>query len=307
MGFEQGHILVTYYAPAWGPNTNGEEVVYFLKQVTFESESEQRTRIYFCSINPDGSDRKEIAWLWKDQPDQFFENFAVAVRMEVSSATRQAAIGVEQGQRGGIFVAGLDGKGFHSVWPRGWNEDRPTKAGYPTWSPDGQWIAFHEYRFEGGSNLFRIVKCKTDGSAYTPLTERNGCNAEPAWSPTTNVIAYINYPQYYPGGRYLWLMNGDGGDKRETKNWGDRPTWSRDGTRILHSGILLVDANTGEKIRDWRGAWKAYPKWGKAGFIEVGPLDISLTDSAGNASHPLLKNVSRKGGVLDVDKEAFRW
>jgi len=109
MGLEQGHILVTYYAPAWGPDTNGSEVVYFLKQVTFESESQQRTRIYFCSIKPDGTDRKEITWLWRDQPDQFFENFSSAVTMDVNAATRRAAIGV---QLGGIWIDG-DGPRDH--------------------------------------------------------------------------------------------------------------------------------------------------------------------------------------------------
>jgi hypothetical protein len=163
-------IAVMYYAPAWGPDTNGEEVVYFLKQVMLRSRADEQNRIYFCSIKPDGTDRREIARLWKENPDQYFENFAVAVTMDVNAATKRAAIGVELGERGGIFIVNLDGTGFRSLWPKEWNEDRPTKAGYPTWSPDGKWLAFHEHRFEGGRYLYRIVKCKPDGTDYMPLT-----------------------------------------------------------------------------------------------------------------------------------------
>lgn len=293
---------MTYYAPAWGPNTNGEEVVYFLKQVTFESESEQRTRIYFCSIKPDGADRREIAWLWKDQPDQFFENFSSGVTMDVNAATRRAAIGVQLGQRSGIFVVGLNGRDFRSVWPKEWNQDRPHDVGHPTWSPDGQWVAFGEVRDELGKQTSRIVKCRPDGADYARLTEPDGANYTPAWSPQGDLIAYVSDMELH-----LFLMKPDGSEKRDTKQWGRYPTWSPDGHYILHEGIWLIDANTGMKVRDWKGAWKAYPKWGKNGFVCVGPLDISLTDPEGNVTHPLLKNVSRRGTASDLEKEAFRW
>jgi len=297
----KGAISVIYYAPAWGPNTNDEEVVYFLKQVTFQSAATEQSRIYFCSIKPDGTERREIAWLWKDKPDQFLEPFATAAHMEINPVTRRAALGIELGERGGIFVFKLDGSDFQSVWPKEWNEDRPTKAGYPTWSPDGEWLAFHEYRFEKGFNHYRIAKMRPDASDYTPLTERNATNYQPAWSPNGDLIAYVSHKEVH-----LYLMKPDGSAKRDTKVWGRYPRWSPDGKFILHSGLSLVDAQAAKQIKVWRGAW-IYPRWGTTGFLSVGPSDISIADLEGKQSKQLLGNVSRRADAGSIERKEFRW
>jgi Tol biopolymer transport system component len=307
---QSGVIRVTYYAPAWGPNEKGEEVVYFLKQVSFESDRDAEDRIYFCSVKPDGTDRQEIAQLWKDE-GQSFENYANAVTMEVNPATKRAAIGVAWGERGGIFVVGLDGKELKRVWPKAWEQERPDGAGYPTWSPDGQWIAFEEKRTSkgGGYDYRQIVKCRPDGTGYIRLTERDGykINIQPAWSPTTNVIAYVHHPNGYPGQRYLWLMDGDGNHKRDTKIWGDFPRWSPDGNEILFSEGILVNPVSGEKLRILKPHPKMFAKWGKTGYVFVGPLHIGVIDLGVTKATPILNNLSRKAGLRDLEKEEFRW
>jgi hypothetical protein len=320
----KGSISVIYYAPAWGPNTNCEEVVYFLKQVTFMSAATEQSRIYFCSIKPDGSERREIIWLWKDKPDQFLEPFALAAYLDINAATKRAALGIEMGERGGVFLFNLDGTCFNTVRPKEWKEDRPTKAGYPTWAPDGKWIAFQEYRFEKGFNLYRIVKCRPDGTEYKPLTERQASNTEPAWSPNGEVIAYTHYPKFYPGPSYLWFMDTNGTNKRnpgqnETFSnkkiigyWGNKPRWSPDGKSILHDTSSMIDPVTGKLVRRYpyskdRQGMQMWPKWGESGYVFVDSLKIGITSPQGDQTRPLLRNCSRPGTFSDLDKEMFRW
>jgi TolB protein len=59
---------------------------------------------------------------------------------------------------------------------------------FPTWSPDGQWIAFQTVSQEGRqSNIFKM---RADGSDLTPLTTGPTYDDIPAWSPDGLWIAF---------------------------------------------------------------------------------------------------------------------
>lgn len=302
---QSGSMRVIYYAPAWGPNEEGEEVVYFLKQVTFESGREQQNRIYLCSVKPDGSARKEIAELWAEKRDQWFESYATAATMEINAKTKRAAIGVEQGRMSGVFIVDLNGKNFHALWPKEWNEDRPTLAGYPTWSPDGNWIAFHEHRFEKGFYYYRIVKMRPDTTDYTPLTERNGGYAMPAWSPEGDLIACVQLRIFH-----LWLMKPDGSEKQDTKVWGRYPRWSPDGSFISFASTVfsvLEQKPVPPPTKVWNRTGLVFPKWGKSGLLSVGPQGVSVSSTDKEFICELLRNTLRRGSSGDWVKETFRW
>ena len=71
-----------------------------------------------------------------------------------------------------IFVINRDGSGAHQLTAEGSNE-------WPTWSPDGRYIAFSSTR-EGPSRIYLMLAA--DGRVIAPLTEGEGNATNPSWS-----------------------------------------------------------------------------------------------------------------------------
>jgi Tol biopolymer transport system component len=102
----------------------------------------------------------------------------------------------------------------------------PIRGLAPQWSPDGELIAFHEYRDELGG---RVVVARPDGTGHRVLT-RAGVGAF-AWSPGGRRIAFIRRP-VPSGSSSLYVVNRDGtGRRRLASSFPLEPplTWSPDG------------------------------------------------------------------------------
>ena len=111
-------------------------------------------------------------------------------------------------------LAGTDGKLSHEEWP--------------SWSPDGNWIAYSSTR-DDNQELYVV---KPDGSQRKRLTTDLGIDAHPAWSPDSKRIVFATSRW---GDMELAVMNADGtGLTRLTESPGldDYPRWSPDGKRI---------------------------------------------------------------------------
>ena len=120
--------------------------------------------------------------------------------------------------------------------------------GYPSWSPDGQYITFSSSR--SGDREVHVIEVAT--RAVTQLTfsvdERHHGSAAPDWSPDGTQITFERFSRVPKGagvgfaGKMIYVMSADGQHQRPLQRWRIdddastmqfEPRWSPDGQRIL--------------------------------------------------------------------------
>ena len=116
----------------------------------------------------------------------------------------------------------------------------------PTWSPDGNWLAFlHQV-----GNELRLVRVRV-GSGQSPV-DLGVTKADfvPAWSPTGEWIAFHDQDNN------LSLVSPDGRKRRKLSSFGP-VAWARDGRTLYQIGIrshllVAIDVGTGktQTLRD---------------------------------------------------------
>jgi len=169
-------------------------------------------------------------------------------------------------------------------------------------------IAFVSWR-DGNPNIYVM---DSDGKNQTRLTENNGNNISPAWSPDGKKIAFVSNRS---GNYQIYVMDSDGKNQTrliETNAYDGRPKWSPNGKKIVFTSgrgtpgdeIYLMDTDGGNQIRLTLTKWgDSEPDWspdGKKivfmsnqdGNYEVYVMDadgknqIRLTENSANDSQP---------------------
>ena len=119
----------------------------------------------------------------------------------------------------GIYVINADGSGLIRL------TDDSSDNSHPSWSPDGQRIAYHSYR-DGDAEIYVM---NADGSDQTQLTDNSIWDGEPSWSPDGRRIVYSSGDSLNED---LYLMNSDGSGQTQLTDNSDNligrdhsPSW----------------------------------------------------------------------------------
>ena len=194
---------------------------------------------------------------------------------------------------------------------------------YPTWSPDSKRIAWNCTMGKTHPNRrgdFEVCVSNADGSGLTQLTDTEGDNKYPTWSPDGSQIAFVSnrngwptLPDYEPlgydpeafGDEEIFIMNVDGTNQinltnnpREDDSF---PAWSRDGQHLIYSryGCLTVLslANASQPIRISKGNCTGtdagtFPDWFQ-------PVKTASAETA-STCEPAISFMDERNGQVDI-------
>ncbi len=231
------------------------------KEILFLAGDSYHSQLYILKI-----DSKQVCAVTQD--DNIYLYYVVSADGQHVALVFRAAPSQSEAPRppsNGISIINTDGSGYHRLL----NYDLSlNQFVLPSWSPDGNSIAFvWEYPGQGSSNLSTV---RLDGSHLTMVYDSYNQISSQHWSPNGKQIAFIR-PNTNSTGSTLYIVNADGSGLRQMTK-GDlnlhMVQWSPDSQRIAtvvsdnNGGIYIFDIRKSKLVRLTDGG---IPTWSPDG------------------------------------------
>ena len=183
----------------------------------------------------------------------------------------RSGYGLGNTSQSGIWITTADHLGPAQLVTRG----VPGEQVEPTWSPDGNSIAFVLVPASGGPS--RIATIGVDGTGFKVITSGADSDQTPDWSPDGSKLVFVRWhgKSTYTRAPTLWVVPPDGGTPTrlmKTAATDIAPAWSPDGLKIVfqstrtpHGALFTLDLGTGVVRR-------VLPQLGDIGHISWQPL-----------------------------------
>jgi Tol biopolymer transport system component len=167
----------------------------------------------------------------------------------------------------GLYVISMDGSVIVDVLAG--QHDKFVAVSHPTWSPDGERIAFEGYDYASFTNELFVVD--VDGSDLERLTNCDCVSSStPTWSPVSDEVAFVPCCS-----QVVTAINVNNKSTREIytppSGYVIDPTWSPDGTQLAFDDLLDVyrvnadGTGTAVSLTDGGPGYYASPAWSPDG------------------------------------------
>jgi len=178
----------------------------------------------------------------------------------------------------------------------------------PEWSPNGLRIAYSAPDPDGSGTQIFIVNVGGGSTEPLQLTNLDGENMHPAWSPDSNTIAFVNFGRYQPV-YTMFFINVDGTNlRRVSLEYQEKePVWSPDGQWLVY----VITAETHEylfirsKTDDFEDPeqYDHYTHFGRLGEVanpswSPNGAYIAYTRMDGSQNHVYLAEFATRGADL---------